>query len=117
MELLKFKARYPLINASDLQIQAILDEAHLFVMESVWGNWREIALGLYAAHILTIETSPNAQTGYSLQLPIHKKVGEVEIQYLNAGQESEKAWYDFTIWGQRYWALLQARLKQRGFDQ
>ena len=47
MDLVQFKARYPLINATDDQIQAVLDEADLLVKASVWGNRRELALGLY----------------------------------------------------------------------
>ncbi|MEG2264122.1 MAG: DUF4054 domain-containing protein [Acinetobacter sp.] len=108
MDLVQFKARYPLINATDDQIQAVLDEADLLVKASVWGNRRELALGLYAAHVLTLETSPSGQSGQAVQTASRKKVGDVEIQYSTSSQDSEKAWFDLTLWGQRYWALLQS---------
>ena len=108
MDLVQFKERYPQIIATDFQIQLALDEASLVVRESVWGNRYELALGLYTAHILTLEIAMGGQTGLAVQTASRMKVDDVEIQYATASRDSEKSWFDQTFWGQRYWALLQS---------
>lgn len=108
MDRMAFIAMYPTIQGSPDQIDAALTEAQVIVTPA-WGDLRELGLGLYAAHLLTLANNPAFASG--IGTATSKRVGEVQISYARAS--GEQSWYDLTGYGQRFWALL-LRLRARG---
>ena len=102
MDVQSFKDNYPNVIAGDTVIQNALDEAALVVGEG-WAELRDKGIGLYAAHIITLDNRAGS-TAKAAQTVTSKKVGEVQISYA-IKQSDEAAWYDQTSYGQRYWQL------------
>lgn len=109
MDIQSFKDSYPNIIAGDTVIQNALDEAALVVGEG-WAELRDKGIGLYAAHVLTLEVRAGA-SATAAQTVTSKRVGEVQISYATK-QSDDASWYDQTSYGQRYWQLWLAIRKR-----
>lgn len=109
MDIQSFKEIYPNVTASDPAIEQALIEASLVTGEG-WAELRETGIGLYAAHVLTLDKKAGT-TGKATQAASSKKVGEVQISYAT-NQNQDAAWYELTNYGQRYWQLW-SRIKRR----
>lgn len=105
MDVQAFKDRYPQVQASDPAILDALDDASAIV-GTAWAQQRERGIGLYAAHVLTLDGQAGS-SGKSSQTVTSKKVGEVQINYATRSDD-QAVWFDRTHYGQRYWMLYQA---------
>ena len=96
----KFSTDTALVNLPDAQIQDALEEASLVVSQIEFGELKERAVGLYAAHILKVDTksSNGAAFGNASSMTIAG-------QSVSYNRSSKETFFDQSIYGQRYLAL------------
>ncbi|MCH4247596.1 MAG: DUF4054 domain-containing protein [Acinetobacter populi] len=96
----KFAVDTALANLPDTTIQDALEEANDVVSQIEFGNLKERAVGLYAAHILKVEINSKNGTAYSNAVSL--QLAGQGVSYSRSGKET---FYDQSIYGQRYLAL------------
>lgn len=96
----RFKSDSQLYNASELEIQDALEEAELVVSVVEFGQLKERAVGLYAAHILKVQkANPN---GTAISNASNMSIAGQSVGFSRSVKET---FYDQSIYGQRYLAL------------
>ncbi|WP_372404604.1 DUF4054 domain-containing protein [Acinetobacter piscicola] len=96
----RFKSDSQLYNASELEIQDALEEAELVVSVVEFGQLKERAVGLYAAHILKVQkANPN---GTAISNASNMSIAGQSVGFSRSAKET---FYDQSIYGQRYLAL------------
>lgn len=96
----KFSTDSALMNLSDAKIQDALEEAELVVSQIEFGALKERAVGLYAAHILKVGTS--SSNGAAFGTASSMTIAGQSVSY---SRSSKEAFYDLSMYGQRYLAL------------
>lgn len=96
----KFKSDTQIHNSSDAEIIDVLDEANDVVSLIEFGNLKERAVGLYAAHVLKVQK--NNATGSSFSNASSMSIAGQSVSY---SRSSKETFYDQSIYGQRYLAL------------
>ena len=97
---LKFKYDTALLNLSDAEIADALEEADLVVSTLEFGALKERAVGLYAAHILKIAIKSKNGAGFNDAASM-----SIAGQSVSYSRSKTEAFYDHSIYGQRYLAL------------
>ncbi|WP_173910750.1 DUF4054 domain-containing protein [Acinetobacter sp. Marseille-Q1618] len=96
----RFKSDSQLYNASESEIQDALEEAELVVSVVEFGQLKERAVGLYAAHILKVQkANPN---GTAISNASNMSIAGQSVGFSRSAKET---FYDQSIYGQRYLAL------------
>lgn len=96
----RFKSDSQLYNASEPEIQDALEEAELVVSIVEFGQLKERAVGLYAAHILKVQkANPN---GTAISNASNMSIAGQSVGFSRSAKET---FYDQSIYGQRYLAL------------
>lgn len=96
----RFKSDSQLYNASEPEIQDALEEAELVVSVVEFGQLKERAVGLYAAHILKVQkANPN---GTAISNASNMSIAGQSVGFSRSAKET---FYDQSIYGQRYLAL------------
>ncbi|WP_174492717.1 DUF4054 domain-containing protein [Acinetobacter sp. Marseille-Q1623] len=96
----RFKSDSQLYNASEPEIQDALEEAELVVSVVEFGQLKERAVGLYAAHILKVQkANPN---GTAISNASNMSIAGQSVGFSRSVKET---FYDQSIYGQRYLAL------------
>ena len=90
----KFSTDSSLVNLSDAKIQDALEEADLVVSQIEFGALKERAVGLYAAHILKVGAAFSNASSMT-----------IAGQSVSYSRSSKEAFYDLSMYGQRYLAL------------
>ena len=96
----KFKYDPDLINLPDAEIADALEEASLVVTKVEFGDLKERAEGLYAAHILKI--AKKRATGTAFSDASSMTIAGQSVSYSRSNTET---FYNQSIYGQRYLAL------------
>lgn len=96
----RFKSDSQLYNVSEPEIQDALEEAELVVSVVEFGQLKERAVGLYAAHILKVQkANPN---GTAISNTSNMSIAGQSVGFSRSAKET---FYDQSIYGQRYLAL------------
>lgn len=95
----KFSTDSSLMSLPDAKIQDALEEADLVVSQIEFGALKERAVGLYAAHILKVSTASN---GAAFGTASSMTIAGQSVSY---SRSSKEAFYDLSMYGQRYLAL------------
>lgn len=96
----RFKSDSQLYNVSEPEIQDALEEAELVVSVVEFGQLKERAVGLYAAHILKVQkANPN---GTAISNASNMSIAGQSVGFSRSAKET---FYDQSIYGQRYLAL------------
>ncbi len=95
----KFSTDSSLMSLPDERIQDALEEADLIVSQIEFGA-KERAVGLYAAHILKVGTSSGNGAAFSTASSM-----TIAGQSVSYSRSSKEAFYDLSMYGQRYLAL------------
>lgn len=96
----KYSSDTALANLSNDKIQDALEEAELVVSQIEFGALKERAVGLYAAHILKVGTS--SSNGVAFGTASSMTIAGQSVSY---SRSSKEAFYDLSMYGQRYLAL------------
>lgn len=96
----KFSTDTALVNLSDPVIQDALEEAELVVSQLEFGALKERAVGLYAAHILKVESNSKAGSAFS-----NTSSMTIAGQSVSYSRSQKETFFDQSIYGQRYLAL------------
>lgn len=96
----KFSTDSSLMSLPDERIQDALEEADLIVSQIEFGALKERAVGLYAAHILKVGTSSGNGAAFSTASSM-----TIAGQSVSYSRSSKEAFYDLSMYGQRYLAL------------
>lgn len=102
----EFLMLYPNFNqsATTEQIAAKLRFADLLIDKiGYFGDMRNDALGLFTAHLLTLD-GMSGGNGSAIQSKTSKKVGDVQFTYAQSSQD--RAWYDLSNYGQQLLFLI-----------
>lgn len=97
---LKFKYDTALMNLPDAEIADALEEADLVVKLLEFGDLKERAVGLYAAHILKVALK--SKSGNSFSDASSMTIAGQSVSFSRSGTD---AFYNQSIYGQRYLAL------------
>lgn len=97
---LKFKYDSALMNLPDAEIADALEEADLVVKSLEFGDLKERAVGLYAAHILKVALK--SKSGNSFSDASSMTIAGQSVSFSRSGTD---AFYNQSIYGQRYLAL------------
>lgn len=91
-------------SATTEQVAAKLRFADLMIDRiGAFGDMRYDALGLFAAHLLTLD-GMSGGNGSAIQSKTSKKVGDVQFTYSSSTQDRE--WYNLSNYGQQLLMLL-----------
>lgn len=96
----KYSSDAALVNLSDATIQDALEEAELVVSQIEFGALKERAVGLYAAHILKVGTISGNGAAFGSASSM-----TIAGQSVSYSRSSKEAFYDLSMYGQRYLAL------------
>ncbi|EGT89213.1 DUF4054 domain-containing protein [Acinetobacter baumannii] len=96
----KFSTDSSLMSLPDERIQDALEEADLVVSQIEFGALKERAVGLYAAHILKVGISSGNGAAFSTASSM-----TIAGQSVSYSRSSKEAFYDLSMYGQRYLAL------------
>lgn len=96
----KYSSDTALANLSNDKIQDALDEAELVVSQIEFGALKERAVGLYAAHILKVGTTSGNGAAFGTASSM-----TIAGQSVSYSRSSKEAFYDLSMYGQRYLAL------------
>ncbi len=96
----KFSTDTALVNLPDAKIQDALEEADLVVSQIEFGALKERAVGLYAAHILKVGASSGNGAAFGTASSM-----TIAGQSVSYSRSSKEAFYDLSMYGQRYLAL------------
>ena len=99
----KFSSDTKLTSLSDVKINEALEEAELIVSQTEFGALKERAVGLYAAHILKLET--NTTSGQAFSNASSMSIAGQSVSYARSQKDT---FYDQSIYGQRYKALKES---------
>lgn len=95
-----FASDQQLLTLSDAVIKEALDEANLITTVSQFGELKDRAAGLYAAHILKV--AANRRNGASMHDASSMSLGGQSVSF---SRSSAEMFYNASIYGQRYLAL------------
>ncbi|WP_151745113.1 DUF4054 domain-containing protein [Acinetobacter calcoaceticus] len=96
----KYSSDTALANLSNDKIQDALEEAELVVSQIEFGALKERAVGLYAAHILKVGTVSGNGAAFGTASSM-----TIAGQSVSYSRSSKEAFYDLSMYGQRYLAL------------
>lgn len=96
----KFSTDSSLMSLPDERIQDALEEADLVVSQIEFGALKERAVGLYAAHILKVGTASGNGAAFATASSM-----TIAGQSVSYSRSSKEAFYDLSMYGQRYLAL------------
>ncbi|WP_198078808.1 DUF4054 domain-containing protein [Acinetobacter calcoaceticus] len=96
----KYSSDTALVNLPDDKIKDALEEAELVVSQIEFGALRERAVGLYAAHILKVGTTSGNGAAFGTASSM-----TIAGQSVSYSRSSKEAFYDLSMYGQRYLAL------------
>lgn len=96
----KYSSDTALANLSNDKIQDALEEAELVVSQIEFGALKERAVGLYAAHILKVGTTSGNGAAFGTASSM-----TIAGQSVSYSRTSKEAFYDLSMYGQRYLAL------------
>lgn len=96
----KFKYDTALLNLPDAEIADALEEADLVVSSVEFGELKERAAGLYAAHILKVALKTKSGNGFSDASSM-----SIAGQSVSYSRSNTETFYNQSIYGQRYLAL------------
>ncbi|MHC3125299.1 MULTISPECIES: DUF4054 domain-containing protein [Acinetobacter] len=96
----KYSSDTALANLSNDKIQDALEEAELVVSQIEFGALKERAVGLYAAHILKVGTTSGNGAAFGTASSM-----TIAGQSVSYSRSSKEAFYDLSMYGQRYLAL------------
>lgn len=103
----EFRARFPEYASdppTDATIAIYIADANLFVDETAWGAKYNLGVMYCAAHLLALalESAGGSAGGVSGAVA-SRTVDGTSISYTNAQpKDQSEAWYNSTIYGQRY---------------
>ena len=110
----EFLLIYPSFSQSTTieQVTAKLKFADLLVDKmGSFDDMRNDALGLFTAHLLTLD-GMSGSNGSAIQSKTSKKVGDVQFTYAQPSQD--RAWYDLSNYGQQLLFLIDLLPKHSG---
>ncbi|HEO1845405.1 TPA: DUF4054 domain-containing protein [Acinetobacter baumannii] len=96
----KFSTDSSLMSLPDARIQDALEEADQIVSQIEFGALKERAVGLYAAHILKVGTINGNGAAFGTASSM-----TIAGQSVSYSRSSKEAFYDLSMYGQRYLAL------------
>lgn len=96
----KFKYDTALLNLPDAEIADALEEADLVVSSVEFGELKERAASLYAAHILKVALKTKSGNGFSDASSM-----TIAGQSVSYSRSNTETFYNQSIYGQRYLAL------------
>ena len=104
-----FASDQQLLILLDAVIKEALDEANLITTVSQFGELKDRAAGLYAAHILKV--AANSRNGASMHDASSMSLGGQSVSF---SRSSAETFYNASIYGQRYLALKNSILTDSG---
>lgn len=102
------KTRYPgLATITDAALQLAIDDAELCHNTCAWGSKSDLALGLLAAHIATLDDQVTSGAAGAGRAPAEVQAGTQRVRFTGtSGITLDESYLLSTPYGARYLALM-----------